>query len=172
MREELGPSAAPNVCYAQFKSSISYGIEFSGAYRSVESTLILQKKVIRAISDLNPSETCRSHFERLQISTVMNLYIYKILLIIFQNRSTLKKTLDIHGYNSRQNKQLASPYIKYDTNRKRPLYTGVKIFNRIPRTIQEIDDIKLFKKELKKLLNSNIFQRMGEFIQYHFRKVR
>ncbi|KAG5876844.1 hypothetical protein JTB14_002900 [Gonioctena quinquepunctata] len=43
-----------------------------------------------------------------------------------------KKTSDIHGHNTRQN--------KYDTNRKGPLYTGTKVFNHIPRTIDDIDN--------------------------------
>lgn len=91
--------------------------------------------------------------------------------MIFNKRELISTPSDIHNYNTRQNTMLRLPNYLYDTNRKGPLYSGIKIYNHLPISIQRLNNVNGFKKSLSKLLNLYTFYNINEYFECNFAEI-
>lgn len=163
IRKNIGTEAAMTTYYAYFYSIIQYGIEFWGHAVDIDSTLIIQKRALRAICGIKRMESCRSHFERLKILTIINLYLYRLSLLAFKKKHELEQHADIHSYNTRNRSKYVPPQFNYAVNRKGPLYMAVKTFNHLPSSISEITSINIFKKKVKHFFQTHVYYNTREF---------
>lgn len=168
IKENISFAAALSVYFAYFQSILQYGVEFWGNATCFQKILITQKRAVRAICGIGPRESCRTAFKNLRIPTVVNLYIYKLAIQIYRQRNTISTPADIHDYNTRSNLKLIAPNYRYVTNRKGPLYSGVKIYNHLPNSITGINNENLFKIRLKKVLNNHVFYNLEEYFTTKF----
>jgi len=44
------------------------------------------------------------------------------------------------------------------------IYTGIKLYNKLPQKLKQIDDSKDFKKQVKNFLLQNVFYTIEEFL--------
>lgn len=151
------------VYFAYFNSILQYGIEFWGNSSFATSTFILQKKAIRSLCNLSPFESCRTYFQKLKILTVTNLYIFRLCILIYENRNTLASVSDRNPYSVRDRKKIEVPKYNLRINRKGPLYSGIDIFNKIPEEIKNNTTMNSFKQKLKRFLLTNVFYSLTEF---------
>ena len=96
--------------FAFFQSIISYGIVLWGNCSHTHEILLLQKKVLRVITNSDKYTHCKSLFIKLKVLTVINLYIYNALLYTKNNLSMQQYRQDIHSYNTRSNRRIDIPY--------------------------------------------------------------
>nr|CAI5817300.1 unnamed protein product [Callosobruchus analis] len=91
-----------NVYYGLIYSNISYGITVWGLAKDVERVFIVQKRIIRLICKIPYRNTCRDAFRKYKILTVPSIYLYKILMYIYEysNNQKLIKHHDQHEYNA------------------------------------------------------------------------
>ena len=122
-KENISFAAALSVYFAYFESILQYGVEFWGNATCIQKIL----RAVQAICDIHSRESCRAAFKNLRIPTVVNLYIYKLAIIFYRKRNVISTSADIHDYNTRCHIKLIAPNYRYITNRKGPLYSGVKI---------------------------------------------
>jgi len=163
IKQILGMDAAMKVYFAYFQSILQYGLEFWGSSAETASTLIVQKRALRVLCNLDFRESCRPSFSDLKIFTVYNLYIYKISIFTFKGRNTIARSGDPHTYNTRNRNELALPYFTYNLSRGCPHYAGIKIFNNLPREIREAESLRIFKSKLKVFLNKHVFYSLVEY---------
>jgi hypothetical protein len=57
-------------------SIMSYGIIFWGGSSYAKKVFILQKRIIRNITNAKPTDSCREIFVKLEIMTLYSQYIY------------------------------------------------------------------------------------------------
>jgi hypothetical protein len=68
------------ISFAHILSIISYGIIFWGSFSYAKKVFILQKKIIRIITNTRPRHSCRKVFKNMEIITFYSQYIYSLIL--------------------------------------------------------------------------------------------
>jgi hypothetical protein len=109
---------------------------FSGnsSYSSV--IFKMQKRVIRIIMGHGYRESCRVLFKELKILTLLSQYIYSLLLFVFNNRDYFVSNSVYHNINTRQKNDLHLPQVSLAMYRKGVYYSGINIFNGLPKAIR------------------------------------
>jgi hypothetical protein len=100
------------IYFAQVQSIMSYGIIFWGGSSHAKKVFILQKKIIRIITNTKFRDSCREIFKKLEIKMLYSRYIYTLLLFNFNN--------EIHKYTTRFHRNLHVPSVN-NTNAKKEL---------------------------------------------------
>ena len=138
-----------------------YCIEaWHSAYENVTKPLvILQKKSIRAICNLNFRDHTNHHFKSLSILKLNDLHKYQTLIYFHKslNRPNFDPTLhsyindsyNIHNHPTRK-KNTITP-ICYNLNKSKfnIKHSGPKLFNTLPSEIKNTETLYKFKKQLK-----------------------
>lgn len=154
--------------YAQFYSRISYGIMFWGSSHHSERVFKLQKKAIRNIMGINMRTSCKTYFKELQLLPLACIYIMKIVVFVKSNLNNFLRNNHNHEYNTRRQNNLLTPSHCLSLYEKSPTYIGVKLYNKLPECIKQINNIKTFQKQVKKLLMESVFYTVNDFIQHSF----
>lgn len=71
--------------HAYVGSMLRYGLLYWGCSADRETAFKAQKKCIRAMSGLNPTDSCRPHFESFKILTLPSLFIYDVSIFVRNN---------------------------------------------------------------------------------------
>lgn len=149
--------------YGLFQSHILYGLLAWGHSTHVSNVLIIQKKAIRNIAGAQLLAHCRPLFIQLKIPTVINLYIFHILLYTKSNLNNFLLRQDIHNHNTRNRSRI-------DILPHRLALTGgsfklncIYFFNKLPEEAR-IVDFRCFKSKLYDWLVNNPFYSIREFL--------
>jgi hypothetical protein len=76
---------------------------FGGGAKESIKALRIQKKVIRLITGIKKSESCRQKFKENRILTVTSMYVLEVLRFIKKHKGDLKKHCEIHEHSTRSN---------------------------------------------------------------------
>jgi len=87
------------IYFAHIHSIISYGIIFWGSSYA-NKVFILQKKIIRIITNTRPRDSCKEVFKHMEIMTLYSQYIYSLVLYTVNNKHLFDTNNAIHKYNS------------------------------------------------------------------------
>jgi formate/nitrite transporter FocA (FNT family) len=143
---------------------MSYVIMFWG--NSSHSSVIfkMQKRVIRIIMGYSHRESCRELFKELKILTLSSQYVFSLLMVVVNNRDYFVSNSVYHNINTRQ-KKIIYTYLRYLWPCiRREYYSGIKIFNSLPKAIKDISSKpKKFKIALKHYLLTHSFYSLDEF---------
>ena len=80
-----------------------------------------------------------------------------------------EKNSEIHGHNTREKYDLHTRHCSTVLYQKSVTNMGVKPYNKLPKQLEQIDDYKDFKKQVKHFLLHNVFYTTEEFL--HFKGV-
>ena len=81
----------------------------------------------------------------------MSQYIFSLLTFVSNNREQYFANSEIHNINTRHNSNLHLPTAHLDIYQKAVYYSGIQIFNSLPRDIKTYtDNPQTFKKAVKK----------------------
>ncbi len=152
-------------CYfGLFQSHISYGLILWGHTYATQRILIIQKKVLRTMCRAASSqEHCRPLFAQTKILTVINLYIYQILIYAKTNIHLYNTRQDIHPHSTRNRCKLDIPQhrlAKFGTSHQVNI---IKFFNKFPEKARDIS-LKRFKEKTLQWLQDNLFYTIREFL--------
>jgi hypothetical protein len=117
------------VYFAHFHSQISCGIIFWGSSSSMRNVFIIRNRAIRIMLRLGPRSACREGFEKLDILTVLCLYIYALMLSVVKNLNIYQTNTSVHGRNTRQQNELHAPCVRFSSIHGGVYHSPVKIFN-------------------------------------------
>lgn len=155
------------VYFSYFHSIIKYGIIFWGNSTNISRVFKLQKKVIRIISRVGPRDSCRGLFRKLDILPFSCEYILSLMLFVIDNQNNFHSGLEVHGLNTRSKNQLYLPISNLSVFQKGTTFTGIRLFNSLPRTIQSLrNDRTSFKNNLFSYLMNNSFYTVTEFLEH------
>jgi hypothetical protein len=102
-----------------------------------------------------------------RILPLQSQYIYSRLLFVINNRQHFKINSDIHNINTRNNLNFHYPKARLSVYRKGALYTGIKLFNRLPDPLKQmLHDPQQFQTALKDFLYVQSFYSMDEYFRY------
>jgi hypothetical protein len=143
---------------------MSYGIMFWG--NSSHSSVIFkkQKRVIRILMGCDYRESCRELFKELYILTLSAQYIFPLLLFAVNNRNYFVSNSVYHNIHTRRKNYLHLPQVSLAMYQKGVYYSGIKLFNGLPKAIKDISSkAEKFKIAPKHYLLTQPFYSLNEF---------
>lgn len=124
----------------------------------------IQRKMIRIISGLGYRSDCKSAFTDHNILTFPSMYVLECLTYIKSNLKELPTNADNHNHNTRKKSDLSIPFCRLSKSQNSYIPVGIKMFNKLPSSVQNIVDIKSFRVKIKRFLISKAFYSIGEFM--------
>lgn len=133
-----GLEVAKSAYYAMFDSHLRYGITVWGGTTesNLNRVLVLQKKAIRVLANLQPLDSCRDSFKSLEVLTVIALYVKCVILQTIE--LDLPRGETIHNYNTRYAADYSLPIHHTAQFQRKPSYIGRKLFNALPTTLKAL----------------------------------
>ena len=132
----------------------------AASFSAINTIYLLQKKLIRIISNEDYLAHTRSLFLNNNILTIMDLYkfsclklTYQILNINSDNFAYFRGIVDVHQANTRyptRNDQMRIPFTSTTLSRQSIIFCGLKQWNSLPANLKSIESYPLFKTKLKK----------------------
>jgi hypothetical protein len=145
---------------------MTYEIIFWGNSPHSIKLFRIQKKVIRIIMGLKIRDSCRESFKEIKILPLCSQYIFSLMLYVVNNRHLFTKNSEIHNIDTRQN-NLNPPITSLTRVQKGTYYSGIKIYNHLPTSINELsNEQKPFRSALKRFLYINSFYSVEEYFNY------
>ena len=132
----------------------------SASTTKLQSIILLQKKLVRLLSNSEFLAHTKPLFQRLEILDIHKLHEFYTLVhmqkCLFQNKycdlNNKIQSLQIsHGHNTRSN-QLRLPFCRNYISKRSLLYKSINCWNKLPIFIKEIFSIKKFKSYCKTYL--------------------
>lgn len=147
----MSASSIKLIYYAFFHSVMSYGIIFWGNSPHSSTIFRLQKKAIRIMEGCGNRVSCRNLFKKLHILPLTSQYLLSLLMFVVQNKNLFITNIENHNLETRQSNNLYIPQANLTIYQKGAYYSGIKIFNKLPSDIKNVNgNIKQFKAALKK----------------------
>jgi hypothetical protein len=161
-------SMLKTIYYAYIHSILSYGIIFGGNSTNVNELFILQKKIVRILSNIGARESCKEAFKNLEIMTLHSQYIFSLILFTVDNKHLFTPNNEIHKYSTRNNSNLHLPTVNLSKFYKGPYISGTKAFNHLPRYLKLlVSDVKCFKISPKRFLYQHSFYSVKEYYEHN-----
>jgi len=155
------------IYFAHIHSIISYGIIFWGSSSYANKVVILQKKIIRIITNTRPRDSCREVFKGMEILTLYSQYIYSLLFYTINNKHLFDTNNEIHKYKTRINNNLHCPITNLSKFNNGAYIPGIKFFSHLPQYIKALtNDHKYFKSTMKRFFYRHFFYSMNEYYEY------
>jgi hypothetical protein len=165
VRPFMTKSSLVNIYYSLFHSVLSYGIVFWGQATNTKKLFILQKRVVPLMTGYGYRHSCQNLFKQRGILLLKSQYIYSVLLFVSKNWKLFTTNHDAHNLQTRHRNDLYLPTSTLTLYQKGVYYTGIKLFNNLPRNIKEIvGPPKQFKIALRKYLVTHCFY---DFVEYY-----
>jgi hypothetical protein len=123
------------IYFAHIHSIISYGIIFGGSSSHANKVFILQKKIVRIITNTRPRDSCREVFKSMEIMTYSQ-HIYSLVLYTINNKHLFDTNNEIHKYKTRNNNNLHCPVANLSKFNNGAYISGIKVFNHLPQYIK------------------------------------
>ena len=153
--------------YALFYSKITYGIVIWGScFKSyLYPLIIIQKKMIRLITNSDWMAHTMPIFKDLEIMRIPDLFefhlailIYKTIMLNFNpdlNKLIFGNVIG-HSYNTRflNNNSIRLPKYSKDVCQRSIIYRGIQLWNKLPNDIKTAPSISNFKITLKRKIFS------------------
>ena len=89
--------------YAYIHPFISCGIIFWSKSSKVTKIFILQKWIVRVLTDPGVRESCKNVFKKMEILTLYSQYLFSLIVFTVENKHSFTLNKDIHTHNTRYN---------------------------------------------------------------------
>jgi hypothetical protein len=124
-------------------------------------------RVIRIVTNKGRRDSCRQLFKQLQILTLPSQYMFSLLVFVNKNKELFLTNSEIHDINTWYNQNLHLPSTNLTLVQKGVLYSGSKIYNRLPLSIEaHSNNAKRFETSPKNYLIEHAFYTLDEYYQF------
>lgn len=154
--------------YAYAYSWLKYGVMLWGNSTNVPSLFTQQKKLIRIIANIQQTDSCKLHFQRLKLLTLPCIYIYETCHFVIKHPEFFKTRQEIptkYSFRPKTQNRLMLPTSRLNLHSKSPLVMCVKIFNKLPSALKSIPNEKEFLKKLKDILIKKCYYKLEEYFK-------
>lgn len=160
LSKKVSRAAVLTAYHAYVTSTLRYGIMFWGNSTDRELVFKAQKKCLRSVCSLKPTESCKSYFIELKILTFPCLYIFEMAMYVKSNLNQFSV------FNSvRQRHKIGNNQSKTALRAKSAFGMAPKVYNKLPDFIRQ-SDMQEFKKKLLHFLTYNAFYSVNEYLDY------
>ena len=154
------------IYFTHIHTIMSYGVILWGNSPSAKKVFLLQKKIIRIITNTRPRESCKEIFKNMQMM-LYSQYIYSLILFTVNNKHLFTPNNEIHKYNTRNNNNIHPALANLTKFNKGPYMSGIKMFNHLPQYLKTLDHNSVhFRSSLKRFMYHHSFYSMEEFYGY------
>jgi hypothetical protein len=116
------------------------------------------------MSVMSPRDSCRDLFRKLQIIPLLCEYILSLMLFVIDNRTKFCSGSHFHTLNTRNREQLYLPNANLSVFQNGPMFSAIKLFNRLTKIIQNLEEDGVsFRNKLS--LMSNSFYTVSEYLE-------
>lgn len=143
--------------HAEVGARLHYAIILWGNSLSAKEVLLRQKRVIRSMLGLHPTDSCRPWFKSLKILTLPSLFIFVVCVYIFKYKHVFQLNSDVHNVNTRNRSHFNVGFARLSITRNLPRYIGLIVFNCLPETIKNHSTLNSFKTNLKSILMDTLY---------------
>ena len=153
------------MCYGKFYSHLNYGIAFWGGTQGLE-VCRKQKRAVRVVAGLGWRDSCRGVFKKLDFLTLPAIYIYECLCFMASHPDyfdLLKPRAEIR-YRFR-NANINYPIHATTAYESGCLYSAVKFYNCLPRSVKDTFEKPTFKERLRLFLVSVECYNVSEYFE-------
>ena len=159
-RKVLTKSVLLDLYYAFCFPYFSFGnIVWASNYKTnIYPLVVLQKKLVRIINFMKPTEHTALIFKQMGILNVLDINKFQVCMFMFKavNKqlpgifdSMFTSNKMIHNYNTRQSQNLHMPKCRTNFSKFCMSYRGPEIFNSLPNELKNIQILNKFKVQLK-----------------------
>lgn len=152
--------------YAYAQAWLSYGVMLWGNSTDSQTIFILQKKLIRIITNIEQTDSCKPHFQKHKILTLPCLYILELCKFVKTHQdyyTSCEETQKRYTFRHNKNK-VNKPQSRIKMHSTSPLIMSIRIYNKLPNEIREISKIHIFINKLKRFLESKAYYTVNEFL--------
>lgn len=110
--------------------------------------------------------SCRPFFLNNKILTVACLYILEMLLFVRDFPNMFQTNDNVHSINTRSSNKLHLTHHRLKLMDNDPINMGVKLYNKLPDNLKNINSRTLFKHQIKSFLTDHCFYSVTEFLTY------
>lgn len=164
LKSELPGQYLRAAYFAFFHSHLTYGTKLWGHASSVSKVLVIQKRAVRILANAGPLQHCKPLFVELGIMTVVNMYIFQIIIGVKLNINDYVFVNQVHGHNTRRCRDVNRPRCRLEKTVKTFLVAGIKCFNRLPVAFRDFPNSKFIKRTERWLLD-HPFYKLSEFYE-------
>lgn len=159
LRKTVNKSTLLTAYHGLVASSLRYGIMFWGNAPGKETAFIAQKRCIRAICNLQRTDSCKSYFKNLCILTLPSMYIHETAIFVRRNLSKFSQVSSLR----RADKLHLVP--SKTTLFQRSIFTmAPKVYNKLPKCVRSAENINIFKKKLFLFLIDKTYYSVESFL--------
>ena len=144
---------------------LTYCIEVWGKAKSVhiKPLITIQKKIVRILDSASYLAHSSPIFNKLDILTVKQIYVYRTGIFMFKIINSLVPTVfrnvfnfntSIHSYETRSSKLLHVSHAGKDTSQQNLRFAGVSVWNNISSKIDCNVKISVFKENIRHFVKS------------------
>jgi hypothetical protein len=127
----------------------------------------MQKKIIRIMMGIGPTQTCRDLFKKLGILSIPCPYVLSLMTFVVNNFDKFQRNNTVHMLNTRFNDHLHISITHLSAYQRGVYYSGVKLFNILPKQISVLKNEKnQFRIALRSYLLGNSFYSTEEFTEH------
>jgi hypothetical protein len=119
----------------------------------------LQKSVIRIISRVGRLSSCRQLFKELDLLPFPCMYICELVCCIKSHFGELDQNSVVQNHNACQKLNLHVQFCRTNVVKNGVVNMGIRLYNRIPNKIREVEKIRQFKRVLRSYLVQHMFSR-------------
>jgi hypothetical protein len=106
----------------------------------------------------------RNVFKKLKILPLTSQYLLHSLMFVVQNENLFLTSMEYHNTDTRQRNNSYLPQTNLNIYQKGAYYSGIKIFNHLPREIQNVsDNLKKYETALEQFLYTYSFHTLEEY---------
>jgi len=152
--------------HAKFESIARYCIIFWRVKR--ESIVIFrqQKILIPTMCGVGRGTSCKILFKECRLLTITSLYILEVLCFIkkykLEPQKMNKYMIIIQG----EVNIYISNHAKKISKKKSVINMGIRLYNKLPKNIQQEERYKSYKRKMKGFLKDNAFYSLDEYLNY------
>jgi hypothetical protein len=89
---------------------------------------------------LKKKDSCRKSFKEIKILRLCSQYLYSLMQYVVNNTHLFIRNTEFHNIGTRQNINLFPPSILLTKVQKGAYYSGIKIYNHLPRELKQLSN--------------------------------
>ena len=107
---------------------------------------------------------CRPIFKRLGILPLPCMYVLALVTCVKCNYFTFVKNSNVHNHGTRGKDNFHTPHARTKGVSLGPEHMGIKLYNRLPSGLKEIQTICVFRRKVRDFLLKNLFYSVNEYL--------
>jgi hypothetical protein len=150
--------------YSDFYSHVVYSIIFWGSTHLCLKVFRLQKRAVRIIALKGNRSPSKPIYKELNLLPIPCIYIFLTIMFVKNNLSNFNVNSVFHNHHTRTKSDIHLNFVRTKVTKIGPKEMGIKLYNKLPTFVKEVNNISTFKCKLKSHLLNKMYYSVEEYI--------